>query len=144
MLRLKNWGEDMEKANYCFVCSESNPKGLHIKFRYLENGIAVADFVLEKEYEGYPGIAHGGILAAILDDAMGNIEYLKGYVAYTIELYTRYIKPSYIGEQLTVRGWVKNIRLKVVDTEGDIRDKNGNVKVRARAKYYIAGKIDQI
>ncbi|MCD6427879.1 MAG: PaaI family thioesterase [Caldisericaceae bacterium] len=134
----------MKKANYCFVCSETNPKGLHIKFRYLENGVAIAEFSLEKEYEGYPGIAHGGILAAILDDAMGNIEYLKGYVAYTTELHTRYIKPSYIGEELIARGWIKNVRFKVVETEGDIRNKAGKVKVRARAKYYLAGKIDEV
>ncbi len=134
----------MKKANYCFVCSETNPKGLHIKFRYLENGVAIAEFSLEKEYEGYPGIVHGGILAAILDDAMGNIKYMKGYVAYTTELHTRYIKPSYIGEELIVRGWIKNARFKIVETEGDIRNKAGEVKVRARAKYYLAGKIDGI
>ncbi len=141
---MKNWGDKMKRANYCFVCSEINPKGLHIKFRYLENGVAIAEFSLEKEYEGYPGIAHGGILAAILDDAMGNIEYLKGYVAYTTELHTRYLKPSYIGEKLIVRGWIKNARLKIVETEGDIRNENGEVKVRAKAKYYIAGKINEI
>ena len=134
----------MKRANYCFVCSETNPKGLHINFSYLENGIAIAYFVLDREYEGYPGIAHGGILAAILDDAMGNIEYLKGYVAYTMEMYMRYIKPSYIGEELTVRGWVKSIHHKIIETEGDIRDREGNVKVRSRAKYYVAGKIDEI
>ncbi len=134
----------MEKANYCFVCSKTNPKGLHIDFHYLENGIAVAKFKLAREYEGYPGIAHGGILSAILDDAMGNVKYLEGYVAYTIDMYVRFIKPSYIGEELTVRGWVKSVHLKIVSTEGDILDKDGNVKVRARAKYYIAGKVEDV
>ncbi len=134
----------MERANYCFVCSKTNPKGLHIEFSYVDNGIAIAHFTLAKEYEGYPGIAHGGILAAILDDAMGNIEYLKGYVAYTMEMYVRYIKSCYIGEELTVRGWVKRIHHKVVETEGDIRDREGVVKVRSRGRYYIAGKIDEI
>ncbi len=134
----------MERANYCFVCSKTNPKGLHIEFSYVDNGIAIAHFALAKEYEGYPGIAHGGILAAILDDAMGNIEYLKGYVAYTMEMHVRYIKSCYIGEELTVRGWVKSIHHKVVETEGDIRDREGVVKVRSRGRYYIAGKIDEI
>ncbi len=134
----------MKKVNYCFVCSEINPKGLHIKFHYLENGMAIAEFTLEREYEGYPGIAHGGILAAILDDAMGNVEYLKGYIAYTTELHTRYLKPSYIGEELVVRGWIKNYRFKIVETEGDIRNKNGELKVKAHARYYLAGKVNEI
>ena len=134
----------MEKANYCFVCSKANPKGLHLNFSYIESGVAIAHFSLEKEYEGYPGIVHGGILAAILDDAMGNVEYLKGFVSYTMEMYTRYLKPCYVGEELTVRGWVKRIHHKVVETEGDIRDEEGNVKVRSRGKYYIAGRIEEI
>ncbi len=134
----------MDGANYCFVCSKINPKGLHLSFRYLESGVAVANFTLEREYEGYPGIVHGGILAAILDDAMGNIEYLKGYVAYTAEMNIRYLKSSYIGEKLTVRGWIKSIHHKIVETYGDIRDKEGNIKVKSRAKYYIAGKIEEI
>ncbi len=130
----------MKKANYCFVCSKTNPKGLHIEFKYIDD-IAVATFKLAREYEGYPGIAHGGILAAILDDAMGNVKYVQGYVAYTIEMYVRYIKPVYIGEELKVRGWIENIHHKIVSTAGDIQDKNGVIKVRAKAKYYLAGSI---
>lgn len=130
----------MKKANYCFVCSKTNPKGLHIKFKYVGD-IAVATFTLEREYEGYPGIAHGGILAAILDDAMGNVKYVQGYAAYTIEMYIRYIKPVYIGEELIVRGWIRDIHHKIVSAAGDIQDKNGVIKTRAKAKYYIAEPI---
>lgn len=133
----------MKKINYCFVCSKNNPKGLQITFERIEN-MTIAKFTVEKEYEGYPGIVHGGILAAVLDDAMGNIKYLKGYVAYTVEMSIRYINPSFIGEELEVRGWLESAQHKIVKATGDIRDKKGTVKVRARAKYYIAKKIDEI
>ena len=132
----------MKKANYCFVCSKTNPKGLHITFERIEN-MTFAKFVLEKEYEGYPGIVHGGILAAILDDAMGNIKYLEEYIAYTVEMSTRYINPSFTGEELQVRAWLESAQHKIVKAIEDIRDKKGVIKVRAKAKYYIGGKIKE-
>jgi len=133
----------MKKADYCFVCGRTNPRGLHIKFNYIDD-MTVATFALEKEYEGYPGIIHGGILAAILDDAMGNIKYLKGYAAYTAEIYVRYIKPSYIGEELQVRGWIESVNHKIIKTIGDIRNKKGIIKARAKAKYYIVGRLEEL
>jgi len=132
----------MKKVNYCFVCSKTNPKGLHIAFERIEN-MTLAKFVLEKEYEGYPSIVHGGILAAILDDAMGNIKYLEGYMAYTVEMSIRYINPSFIGEELEVRGWLESAQHKIIKAIGDIRDKKGVIKVRAKAKFYITGKIEE-
>lgn len=62
----------MERSNYCFVCGKDNPKPLHLEFKNIGENTVITEFKLEKEYEGYPDIIHGGILAAILDDAMAN------------------------------------------------------------------------
>src|SRR5437879_7367000 len=54
----------------CFVCGQHNPYGLHLVFR-LENNSIVADFQPREEHQGVPGIIHGGIVASILDEALG-------------------------------------------------------------------------
>lgn len=58
-------------ARDCFVCGVKNPFGLHIQFFETEPGIVEADFSLPDTFQGYPGIIHGGVIAAILDEAAG-------------------------------------------------------------------------
>jgi acyl-coenzyme A thioesterase PaaI-like protein len=65
------------QKNYCFVCGPNNPDGMRLKFTLdEEQQTFVCRFRLGKRYTGPPGHCHGGIIATILDDAMGK-EYLK-------------------------------------------------------------------
>lgn len=130
----------MEEENYCFVCSKNNPKGIHLDIRYDSANEAVASFALDREYEGYPGIIHGGVIAAILDDVMSNIEFRKGYIAYTVELNIRYMKKCFVKEPLIARGVVKYFSHKIIKTEGEIVDSSGDIKVKASAKYFAVSK----
>ena len=50
----------------CFVCGQRNPFGLHLVFRR-EHDTVVADFQPREEHQGFPGVIHGGIVAAVLD-----------------------------------------------------------------------------
>src|SRR5579864_3726600 len=54
----------------CFVCGQRNPFGLHLVFR-VEGDSVVADFQPREEHQGFPGVIHGGIVAAVLDEALG-------------------------------------------------------------------------
>ncbi len=55
----------------CFVCGLANPLGLKLRF-YQENaGKVFANIVIPDEYQSFPGVVHGGIIAAILDEAAG-------------------------------------------------------------------------
>src|SRR4030042_4731577 len=58
-------------SNSCFACGLENPSGLRLRF--YDNGIdqVFAAFTLEPTHAGYPGMAHGGIVAAILDEVGG-------------------------------------------------------------------------
>ena len=87
----------------CFVCSPTNPIGLHVEFR-LEDGVATARFVPKTEHQSYDGVTHGGILAAVLDDAMGNCFTLRGVRAVTAKLEVRFRRPVPIGCELRVFG----------------------------------------
>src|SRR6059036_1991934 len=69
------------QKNFCFACGMSNPDGMPLKFVFDEGRDRfVCRFRLSKRYTGPPGHAHGGIIATILDEAMGKVNKLRQVV----------------------------------------------------------------
>ena len=54
---------------HCVVCSPKNLQGLRLDFHPSDNGQVTAEFIYGQNYQGYPGILHGGVISAILDGA---------------------------------------------------------------------------
>ena len=93
------------KKNTCFVCGPDNPEGMQLVFALDEpRSTFVCDFTLGDRYTGPPGHCHGGIIAAILDDAMGKPNKLRNVVAVTKELTVEYLKPVPLHTPLRVEG----------------------------------------
>lgn len=59
----------LEDRNWCFGCGNNNPIGLHLKFTEIPKGVRTI-FVPEPKHEGYKDITHGGIISALLDEAL--------------------------------------------------------------------------
>src|ERR1700677_4095181 len=94
----------MQKNN-CFVCGMNNPDGMRLKFILDESRQTfVCRFRLGKRYTGPPGHCHGGIIACILDDAMGKVNKLHQVVALTREMTVEYLKPVPLHMPLRVEG----------------------------------------
>ena len=94
----------MQKNN-CFVCGMNNPDGMRLKFQLdEERQTFVCKFRLGKRYTGPPGHCHGGIIASILDDAMGKVNKLHHVVALTKEMTVEYLKPVPLHKPLHVEG----------------------------------------
>ena len=75
------------QKNYCFVCGKDNPDGMRLRFTYdEERNSFVCQFRLGKRYTGPPGHCHGGIIATILDEAMGKVNKLRHVMALTSEI----------------------------------------------------------
>lgn len=109
----------MTVANRCFVCGPDNPVGLRLRFT--RDGEAVtAEFVPREEHVGWEGIVHGGILTAVLDDAMGNVFYLQGYQALTARMEVRFRRPVRPGERLQVRAWVASEDSRTITTRAEL------------------------
>ena len=80
-----------EAETNCFGCSPNNAKGLGLVFDETDDAV-VADVLLGRGYEGYPGVVHGGIVALILDEAMGRaIWRTDRRPALTLGLRVRYV-----------------------------------------------------
>jgi hypothetical protein len=70
----------------CFVCGKHSKNGLKLKFILHNNNTLSGEFKISKDYQGYDGILHGGIITAILDSSMIHLFYMKE----GIELKTEY------------------------------------------------------
>src|SRR5258708_12288731 len=91
------------QKNHCFVCGQNNKEGMRLKFILDESRQTfICRFRLSKRYTGPPGHAHGGIIASILDDAMGKVNKLHHVVALTREMTVEYLKPVPLHKHLPV------------------------------------------
>jgi uncharacterized protein (TIGR00369 family) len=91
------------QKNHCFGCGTSNPDGMRLRFTYdEERGCFVCKCRLAKRYTGPPGHCHGGIIATILDEAMGKVNKLRNVVALTSEITVKYLKPVPLKQPLHV------------------------------------------
>lgn len=76
----------------CLVCGQENAQGLHLHFHTGEDG-AEAEGMVPPHLQGYEGRAHGGVIAAILDDAMFYAITARGLMGVTAEMKVRYRSP---------------------------------------------------
>ena len=84
------------------VGGRSNPTGVELSVQY-DGDEVVADVVLRKAFEGAPGRAHGGIVAAAFDDVTGFVIGMMHEPAFTGELTVRYVAPVPVDETLVMR-----------------------------------------
>jgi acyl-coenzyme A thioesterase PaaI-like protein len=90
---------------YCFVCGKDNPRGFKIQVRYLEDPLAAeTELAIPREYQGWAGVIHGGILATLLDELMAHAVWHFAGPGLTLGLEVRFHKPLKPGEQILVRG----------------------------------------
>jgi acyl-coenzyme A thioesterase PaaI-like protein len=84
------------------VSGGANPMGLGAEL-WREGDAALMQVTLGKAFEGAPGRAHGGVLAALLDETMGLVNAMSGILAYTVQLDITYLAPAPINEPITAR-----------------------------------------
>ncbi len=124
------------RKNYCFGCGRDNPDGMRLKFVYDEEGKRfVAHFRLGRRFTGPPRHAHGGIIAAILDEAMSKPSRLRNVLAPTVELTIRYHKPVPLGERLTASGWEVRVHGRKHLRAAEIRNERGELLASGRGKF---------
>ena len=90
----------------CFVCGKHNPDGLHLELE-LEGVSGVGTtYVIPERFQGFAGIAHGGILATILDECVVNTVWLRGSTAVAVRLEVCLRHPVGVGQRVTFRAEV--------------------------------------
>ncbi len=124
------------QKNYCFACGGNNPEGMRLKFAYdEEHECFVCRFRLGKRYTGPPGHAHGGIIATILDEAMGKVNKLRHVVALTAEITVNYLKPVPLNQPLRVESREVRVRGRRHINMAEILNPQGDVLARGQGTF---------
>ena len=99
-------------ATGCFACDRNHPSGLHLSFVLdVATRTARAQTVLDGCFAGADGIAHGGIVATLLDEAMVYASRAVAPLAATASLNVRYRRPTPVRAPLEITAevlWVKH------------------------------------
>ncbi len=121
----------------CFVCGRENPFGLHLKFYETGPGEVTVNFTASEKYQGYPGVLHGGVVAAILDETAGRV-HMGGFpprFMFTAKLELRYRKNVPTGEPLKIIGRAGKDRGRIAEGWAGIYDENGTLLAEANGLY---------
>jgi uncharacterized protein (TIGR00369 family) len=120
--------------NTCFGCGKDNSEGMRLKFHF-HGTEAVSIFRLARKYQGPPGHAHGGIIATILDEAMGKVNKLRSVIALTKTMNIEYLRPVPLGITLTAIGRERSVRGRKHYNVAEIRNEAGEVLARSNGIF---------
>jgi uncharacterized protein (TIGR00369 family) len=120
----------------CFVCGESNPIGLKLRFE-TDGRIVQTRFVARPEHVGFRQTVHGGLIATLLDEIMvwACAVQTKRF-AYCAELNVRFQNPLRPGETvLATAELMENRRGKIFVANGELRNEAREILASATGKY---------
>jgi len=122
-------------SSTCFVCGVENQQGLGLSFYETGPDTVETTVVLPEHLQGYPGVAHGGIVTALLDEVtlraavIGQPEHLM--VTGKIEVRFRQNVP--IGVPLRVVGTLLERKRRATRTRGEVLLPDGRVGAEAES-----------
>src|SRR5260370_989464 len=125
-------------VNKCFGCGGDNAGGMKLTFEQDNvNRRIVGRFVLGERYQGGGGFAHGGIIAVLLDEAMGKVCRFREVRAVTAELTVEYLKPINVQHEIIVEGRETEQQVRNLFMMGEIRDTAGDMLARSKARFVV-------
>ncbi len=123
---------ELDDDKMCFVCGQDNHGGLRLVFSLdRENKSLAADFTPAKTWQGYKDVVHGGIISAVLDEAMTKLAYSFGMNAVTGKLTVRFKKPLMVGENVRVTGRILKESGRTVEASAEAVKDDGTVVAEA-------------
>jgi uncharacterized protein (TIGR00369 family) len=127
-------------TNKCFGCGGDNPGGMKLVFEQdnVQRKI-VGRFVLGERYQGGGGFAHGGIIAMLLDEAMGKVCRFRNVRAVTAELTIEYLKPVSVEKEIVVEAYATEEKGRNLFHAGEIQNGAGETLARGRGRFVVIG-----
>ena len=106
----------------CVMCGADNPWSLGVSFEPDVDGRVKTVFKPDPRLQGYDGMLHGGVSAALLDAAMTHCLFHRNVRAVTADLRVRYPHPVPIGGELKVKAWITDARVPLYYMKAEIND----------------------
>ena len=128
--------KELPHTHSCFVCGESNPFGLRLRFE-TDGRIVQTRFTPRAEHAGFKSVVHGGIISTLLDEIMvwACAVQTKRF-GYCAELTVRFLAPLRPGEEVIASGeLIANRRNKIFEAKSELRDRSGKILASGAGKY---------
>jgi len=129
-------GESMNKqpnSDMCFVCGRNNPVGLYLHFYDNGEDEVYCDYTVSERYQSYPGIVHGGILASMLDEAVGRVAIIGDHHHFmvAVKLQVLYRHPVPVETPLKIQGKIVRMGGRLGRAKGEIILPDGTIACEA-------------
>ncbi|MEO6866642.1 MAG: PaaI family thioesterase [Gaiellales bacterium] len=144
---MTTWGTEIMKAEWqpgdelpshnehCSICGAlSTTSPLLTPFHALENEHVGTRVRFDNRHQGAPSYAHGGAVAAVLDDAMGYVSFMVLRLYVTAHLEVDYRRPVLLGEEYDVVAWCEQIDGRKVHLAAELRS-GSDVIAEARGMF---------
>ena len=114
----------------CFICGLENPVGLHLHIYETEPGVVETTYIAPEHFQGYPGVLHGGIVGALIDEIagrshMGN-DAMNPRFMFTAKLEVKYRQNVPVGKPLKIIGKAGTSKSKSAQAWAGIYDAETN------------------
>ena len=123
-------GQRQPNSRYCFICGMENPVGLHLHIYETAPGEVESFYIAPEHFQGYPGVLHGGIVAALIDEISGRAHMgsdpMDPRFMFTAKLEVKYRRNIPIGRQLKIIGRAGKSRAKSAEAWASIYDAETN------------------
>ena len=131
----ESWLNDRSEFQRNFVHGLRNPVGLKLQYRLDGGGRVVTEYTADENHMGFPGFAHGGLIIAVLDDAMGRCAALHRRWVVTGRFETRFRSGAAVGVALRVEAWITRMTRRMVLAAGRVLTPDGAVVAEADGTY---------
>jgi uncharacterized protein (TIGR00369 family) len=126
----------------CFACGPYAESGLGMRFEETGPDSVACEITLADHFQGWRGVAHGGIVAMLLDEGMAYAAASRGHLGVTAELKMRFRAPVPLGAPLLVRGRVEWQRRNVLGVSADVVDAGGAVLAAGEGRFVSRGTLE--
>ncbi len=123
----------------CFGCGAHNRIGMRLRFFLEPAGAVLATLRLGKRFQGPHGFVHGGVIAAMLDEAMSKAIHASAHghkiMALTRHMETEYLRPTPLGAALTLRGRQDRVEGRKHFCSATVQNAEGHTLARGKALF---------
>lgn len=120
-------------SDYCFVCGRKNLRGLRMSFYDNGSNEVTSEYTVSEEYQGYPGLVHGGVVAAMLDEVVCRVAMIGDHHHFmmSVKMEIKYRHPVPTGEKLQLVGRIVRLRGRLGKATGEVILPDGTLAVES-------------
>jgi uncharacterized protein (TIGR00369 family) len=118
----------------CFGCGTANLFGLQMELEQRDDATVAGRFFVKQDHQGPPGSAHGGVIAAALDEAMSLAIHAEGILAFTGRLEVDLRTPALVGEFVQVEARIERRSGETIEATASARAAGDENRLLAEAR----------